>query len=134
MIGLIIILNILLVVGFLITGFEVYKIKERDSNNDMENNNSSISVDNFLDNMSRIQLRMPRKEQVNHPNHYNQGQFECIAVMESIYGIEATMNFCLLCAFKYIWRTNDKDGIQDIDKAIWYLQKYKELQGRSQKQ
>lgn len=100
----------------------------------MENSNSSISVDNFLDNMSRIQLCMPRKEQVNHPNHYNQGQFECIAVMESIYGIEATMNFCLLCAFKYIWRTNDKDGIQDIDKAIWYLQKYKELQGRSQKQ
>ena len=100
----------------------------------MENSNSSISVDNFLDNMSRIQLRMPRKEQVNHPNHYNQGQFECIAVMESIYRIEATMNFCLLCAFKYILRTNDKDGIQDIDKAIWYLQKYKELQERSQKQ
>lgn len=99
----------------------------------MENSNSSISVDNFLDNMSRIQLRMQR-EKVNHPNHYNQGQYECIAVMESIYGIEATMNFCLLCAFKYIWRTNDKDGIQDIDKAIWYLQKYKELQERSQKQ
>lgn len=99
----------------------------------MENSNSSISVDNFLDNMSRIQLRMQR-EKVNHPQHYNQGQYECIAVMESIYGIEATMNFCLLCAFKYIWRTYDKDGIQDIDKAIWYLQKYKELQERSQKQ
>lgn len=96
----------------------------------MENNNSSISVDNFLDNMSRIQLRMPQKEQVNHPSHYNQGQFECIAIMESIYGIKATMNFCLLCAFKYIWRTNDKDEIQDIDKAIWYLKKYKELHDR----
>ena len=116
------------------TWSRVYRRIERiKRNNDMENSNSSISVDNFLDNMSRIQLRMQR-EKVNHPNHYNQGQFECIAVMESIYGIEATMNFCLLCAFKYIWRTNNKDGIQDIDKAIWYLQKYKELQGRSQKQ
>lgn len=134
MIGLIIILNILLVVGFLITGFEVYKIKERDSNNDMENNNSNSNLASFFRDMSDIQPCMPQKEQVNHPNHYNQGQFECIAIMESIYGIEATMNFCLLCAFKYIWRTNDKDGIQDIDKAIWYLQKYKELQGRSQKQ
>ena len=76
---------------------------------------------------------VPPKEQVNHPDHYNQGQYECIAVMESIYGIEATMNFCLLCAFKYTWRTNDKDGIQDINKAIWYLKKYKELQERSQK-
>ncbi|BET21231.1 DUF3310 domain-containing protein [Solobacterium moorei] len=134
MIGLIIILNILLVVGFLITGFEVYKIKERDSNNDMENNNSNNNLASFFRDMSGIQSCMSQEEQVNHPNHYNQGQFECIAVMESIYGIKATMNFCLLCAFKYIWRTNDKDGIQDIDKAIWYLQKYKELQGRSQKQ
>lgn len=100
----------------------------------MENNNSNNNLASFFRDMSGIQLRMPRKEQVNHPNHYNQGQYECIAIMESIYGIEATMNFCLLCAFKYIWRTNDKDGIQDIDKAIWYLQKYKELQGRSQKQ
>ena len=134
MIGLIIILNILLVVGFLITGFEVYKIKERDSNNGMENNNSNNNLAGFFRDMSDIQPCLPSKEQVNHPSHYNQGQYECIAIMESIYGTEATMNFCLLCAFKYIWRTNDKGGIQDIDKAIWYLQKYKELQGRSQKQ
>lgn len=100
----------------------------------MENNNSNNNLASFFRNMSDIQPCMSQKEQVNHPQHYNQGQYECIAVMESIYGIEATMNFCLLCAFKYIWRTYDKDGIQDIDKAIWYLQKYKELQERSQKQ
>lgn len=100
----------------------------------MESSNSNNNMDSVCGDMSNIQLCVPPKEQVNHPNHYNQGQYECIAVMESIYGIEATMNFCLLCAFKYTWRTNDKDGIQDIDKAIWYLQKYKELQERSQKQ
>lgn len=105
---------------------------ERDSNNDMANNNNSSNMGTLSGSMSDIQLCMPRKEQVNHPSHYNQGQYECIAVMESIYGIEATMNFCLLCAFKYVWRTNNKDGIQDIDKAIWYLKKYKELQERSQ--
>nr|DAX35625.1 MAG TPA: nucelotide kinase [Bacteriophage sp.] len=106
---------------------------ERDSNNGMENNSSNSNLGSVCGDMSNIQLCVPPKEQVNHPNHYNQGQYECIAVMESIYGIEATMNFCLLCAFKYTWRTNDKDGIQDIDKAIWYLKKYKELQERSQK-
>lgn len=97
----------------------------------MENNNSNRNLAGLCLNMSDIQSRMSQKEQVNHPNHYNQGEFECIAVMESIYGIKATMNFCLLCAFKYVWRTNDKDGMQDIDKAIWYLQKYKVLQERN---
>lgn len=134
MIGLAIVIYIALLVGFLTTGIELSKIIERDSNNGMENNNSSNRMGSVCGDMSDIQLCVPPKEQVNHPNHYNQGQYECIAVMESIYGIEATMNFCLLCAFKYTWRTNDKDGIQDIDKAIWYLNKYKELQGRSRKQ
>lgn len=129
MTGILIIIYIIVIVGAFTLSHEL----ERDSNNGMESSNSSNRMGDVCSGMSDIQLRMPRKEQVNHPNHYNQGQFECIAVMESIYGIEATMNFCLLCAFKYTWRTNDKDGIQDIDKAIWYLQKYKELQERSQK-
>lgn len=128
--GILIIIYIIVIVGAFTLSHEI----ERDSNNGMESSNSNSNMGSVCGDMSNIQLCMPRKEQVNHPNHYNQGQYECIAVMESIYGIEATMNFCLLCAFKYTWRTNDKDGIQDIDKAIWYLQKYKELQERSQKQ
>ena len=130
MTGILIIIYIIVIVGAFTLSHEL----ERENNNGMENSNSSNRMGDVRSGMSDIQLCVPRKEQVNHPNHYNQGQYECIAVMESIYGIEATMNFCLLCAFKYTWRTNDKDGIQDIDKAIWYLQKYKELQGRSQKQ
>ena len=129
MMGILIIIYIIVIVGAFTLSYEL----ERDSNNGMESSNSNNNMGSVCSGMSDIQLCMSRKEQVNHPNHYNQGQYECIAVMESIYGIEATMNFCLLCAFKYTWRTNDKDGIQDIDKAIWYLQKYKELQERSQK-
>jgi protein of unknwon function (DUF3310) len=130
MTGILIIIYIIVIVGAFTLSHEL----ERDSNNGMESSNSNNNMGSVCGDMSNIQLCMPRKEQVNHPNHYNQGKYECIAVMESIYGIEATMNFCLLCAFKYTWRTNDKDGIQDIDKAIWYLQKYKELRERSQKQ
>lgn len=128
--GIFIIIHIIVIVGAFTLSHEI----ERDSNNGMENNNSSNRMGDVRSGMSNIQLCVSPKEQVNHLKHYNQGQFECIAVMESIYGIEATMNFCLLCAFKYTWRTNDKDGLQDIDKAIWYLQKYKELQERNQKQ
>ncbi len=64
---------------------------------------------------------------VNHPSHYNQGGIECIDAMVAAYGKEAVENFCLLNAFKYVWRNRDKNGFEDIDKAIWYLNKAKEL-------
>ena len=64
---------------------------------------------------------------VNHPSHYNQGGIECIDAMIAAYGKEAVENFCLINAFKYIWRNRDKNGFEDIDKAIWYLNKVKEL-------
>ena len=64
---------------------------------------------------------------VDHPAHYNQGTIECIDAMVAAYGKEVVKYFCLCNTFKYIWRANNKNGIEDIDKAIWYLHKYKEL-------
>lgn len=64
---------------------------------------------------------------VSHPSHYNQGNIECIDAMVAAFGKEAVENFCLVNAFKYVWRNRDKNGCEDIDKAIWYLNKYKEL-------
>ena len=66
---------------------------------------------------------------VNHPSHYNQGKFECIDVMVETFGEEAAKDFCLLNAFKYIWRTGEKNGAEDVKKAIWYLNKFLELEG-----
>lgn len=62
-----------------------------------------------------------------HPTHYNQGNIECIDAMLAAFGEEAVANFCLVNAFKYVWRNLDKNGLEDVDKAIWYLNKYKEL-------
>lgn len=64
---------------------------------------------------------------VDHPSHYNSGKIECIDAMVESQGIEATKHFCICNAFKYIWRADKKNGLEDIDKAIWYLNKYKEL-------
>ena len=64
---------------------------------------------------------------VDHPSHYNQGGIECIDAMVAAFGKEAVENFCLCNAFKYVWRNRDKNGFEDIDKAIWYLEKIKEL-------
>ena len=62
-----------------------------------------------------------------HPQHYNQGGIECWDAMEAAFGIEKVKVFCHLNAFKYLWRTLDKNGVNDINKAIVYLNKLKEL-------
>ena len=64
---------------------------------------------------------------VNHPSHYNQGNIECIDAMVAAYGKEAVSVFCLLNAFKYLWRNEHKNGKEDVEKAIWYLKKRLEL-------
>lgn len=66
-------------------------------------------------------------DNVNHPKHYETGKFECIDVMKETQGIEATMDFCVCNALKYIYRHRNKNGVEDIEKANWYLKKYIEL-------
>ena len=69
----------------------------------------------------------PKDEEINHPSRYAGGKFECIEVMADVFGEEAVKHFCLLNAFKYIWRQEKKGGVYDVKKAIWYLNKYIEL-------
>ena len=64
---------------------------------------------------------------VNHPSHYCTGQFECIDVMIETQGVEAVINFCQCNAFKYLYRAKNKNGLEDMRKAIWYMNKYIEL-------
>ena len=69
-----------------------------------------------------------QKEAVNHPDHYNQGGIECIDAMVQCFGKEAVQNFCIINSFKYIWRCNSKNGLEDVKKASWYINKYLELE------
>ena len=64
---------------------------------------------------------------VSHPSHYCQGNIECIDAMLAAYGKEAVSTFCVLNAFKYLWRSEHKNGKEDLEKAIWYLKKRLEL-------
>ncbi len=64
-------------------------------------------------------------ESVNSPNHYNQGDIECIDVLIQL-GI--AKDFCRGNAIKYLWRCEDKNGWEDLKKAQWYLNKLIELE------
>jgi hypothetical protein len=60
---------------------------------------------------------------VNHPNHYQSEKgIEVIDVMEAftsdLQGIEAVDTAQVL---KYICRWKKKNGVQDLNKATWYL-------------
>lgn len=66
-------------------------------------------------------------DNVNHPSHYETGKYECIDVMIETQGIEAVKNFCICNAFKYLYRQENKNGVEDVRKAKWYLDKYLEL-------
>ena len=54
---------------------------------------------------------------VNSPSHYATGKYECIDVMIESLGVEAVKGFCLCNAFKYIYRTGRKNGLEDVEKA-----------------
>lgn len=71
-------------------------------------------------------------DKVDHPSHYNQGDIECIDAMVAAYGTEAVEIFCLLNAFKYLWRAEHKNGKEDLEKALWYLKKRLELMDSDQ--
>ena len=67
-------------------------------------------------------------EQVNHPQHYSTYDVETIDMMIRIWGVQETISFCKLNAFKYRMRAGHKDNAQqDINKALWYENKMKEL-------
>lgn len=68
-------------------------------------------------------------DNVNHPVHYTQGGIECIDAMISAFGEEEVKTYCKINAFKYIWRTDYKNGTEDVKKAVWYLNKFLELEG-----
>ena len=66
------------------------------------------------------------KEKVNHPAHYNSGQYEVMDVIEDAGFGE---DFCLGNALKYITRHRRKgDGAKDIHKAIHYLEMILEIE------
>ena len=61
---------------------------------------------------------------VSHPNHYQSGRgLEVIDVIEAftedLKGIEATDTGNII---KYACRWNKKNGIQDLEKIMWYTQ------------
>lgn len=71
------------------------------------------------------QIDISEPDMVNHPPHYqSKSGLEVIDVIdaftEDLTGMDAV---CTGNAIKYILRWKQKNGVEDIKKAIWYLNK-----------
>ena len=71
---------------------------------------------------------MKEFDKVRNPRHYCDGKFECIDVMVETQGKQAVMYYCVCNAFKYLYRATRKNGKEDVRKALWYLNKFVELE------
>lgn len=63
-----------------------------------------------------------KRDQVNHPPHYNTGKIEVIEFIE-----DQRLTFHLGNAVKYISRAGKKNAgkvSEDLEKAIWYLRRH----------
>lgn len=61
-------------------------------------------------------------DSVNKPAHYNQGGIECIdAIKAAVIGLEGIEAVCTANAIKYLWRWKHKNGVEDLRKAVWYI-------------
>lgn len=64
------------------------------------------------------------------PSHYKKGDKQVYEMMIDIWGVDAYIKHCEMCAFKYRMRLGEKPDQpveRDLDKARWYETKAKEL-------
>ena len=58
------------------------------------------------------------------PLHYKKGDIECIDAIEAaVTGLSGMDAMCTGNALKYLWRWKSKNGIEDLRKASWYIQR-----------
>jgi len=72
-----------------------------------------------------------KKDNIN-PDHYKDGEIECIDAMESCATKEQFIGYLRLNAMKYLWRFGKKgDPREQINKAQWYLKRLTETLDKS---
>lgn len=83
----------------------------------------SFTLEDYFKGLNKVTMA-DDKDMVNSPSHYTQGAIECIDAIEQVVkdldGMEA---MCTGNAIKYLWRWKHKNGVEDLKKAVWYLQR-----------
>lgn len=79
--------------------------------------------------MSDVLEELAQNDVVNEPSHYKHGSFETIDEMIIVFGVENTITFCRMNAWKYRARAPYKSNFEeDMKKANRYLEMARELE------
>lgn len=65
---------------------------------------------------------MTRDAAVDSPDHYQRGGIETIAFISAKLGPEGFRAYCLGNVLKYVSRWQDKNGEEDLKKALKYME------------
>ena len=69
---------------------------------------------------------------VDHPSHYNHGGKETIEILKDFLTEDEFKGFLKGNVLKYMHRYKFKNGMEDLNKASWYLDKLKETESESE--
>jgi hypothetical protein len=72
--------------------------------------------------------RQVEKDAVNNPSHYTTGGIECIDAMQAMLSRDEFIGYLRGNVFKYQWRYQHKNGVEDLKKAQWYANRLIELE------
>lgn len=118
-----------------------YKLKRKQDNsrqsNDVQQNKRKVvtpkerySIENKrdvripgFDPINWLKLEQNKQvDNVNQPSHYTYGNIEIIDIVEQVTATYPTnIAFSIGNALKYICRAPFKNGVEDLKKAVWYL-------------
>lgn len=84
--------------------------------------------------MATLDVKLDKPSMVDHPSHYS-GSIEAIdAIAAATAGLAGVEAFDTGNALKYLWRWKRKNGVEDLNKAVWYIQHLiKHLEGTGTK-
>ena len=68
-------------------------------------------------------------DSVHAPLHYKGAGMECIDAMAAMLTHAEFIGYLRGNVFKYLWRYKDKNGIEDLRKANWYLDRLIKTEG-----
>ena len=67
------------------------------------------------------------------PEHYKFGGVECIDAIKGSLSPEQFKGYLKASIIKYLWRYEQKNGLEDLEKADWFLRKLRYEVEREQK-
>ena len=79
-------------------------------------------------NILRETAGLPPETDPVHPNQYMlPGGMQVIDVEVAMFGREWVMHHCICTAVEYLLRHRQKNGDEDVRKALWWLEEWKKL-------